>query len=238
MLARSPPPEAVLQFNSEARTPAQRWSRLQGSWPIAARPVRAVVGTFVPASVGGRCGWPRSTRKTMSRGVISTARPGLIGRLLRIDDWRSIELWADVLVIDRGVWRETVALDKIVDWMIASRLFWSELRLRLDDGRQVSLRGAPRRWAFGGALEGALLGVRRRERHSGVVSIVGRSSERRALPLPSRSPASTRSNRLHGRAGRARRRAGHRLSRGSAAGSGASDRGLSQDQRGGASCNQ
>jgi hypothetical protein len=98
----------------------------------------------------------------VSRGVISTARPGLIGRLLRIDDWRSIELWADVLVIDCGVWRETVALDKIVDWMIASRLFWSELRLRLDDGRQVSLRGAPRRWAFGGALEGALLGVRRR----------------------------------------------------------------------------
>ena len=58
----------------------------------------------------------------MSRGVISTARPGLIGRLLRIDDWRSIELWADVLVIERGVWRQTVALDKVVDWMIAARL--------------------------------------------------------------------------------------------------------------------
>jgi hypothetical protein len=39
----------------------------------------------------------------MSRGVISTARPGLIGRLLRIADWQSIELGADVLVIDRGV---------------------------------------------------------------------------------------------------------------------------------------
>ena len=99
----------------------------------------------------------------MSSGLISTARPGLIGRLLRIDDWRSIELWADSLVIDRGVWRETVALHKVVDWMIASRLFWSELRLRLDDGRQVSLRGASRRWAFGGALEGALLGVRRND---------------------------------------------------------------------------
>jgi hypothetical protein len=105
----------------------------------------------------------------MSRGVISTARPGLIGRLLRIDDWRSIELWADVLVIDRGVSRETVALDKVVDWMIASRLFWSELRLRLDDGRQGSLRGAPRRWAFGGALEGALLGVRHRRRAQAIM---------------------------------------------------------------------
>lgn len=74
----------------------------------------------------------------MSRGVLSTAWPGLISRLLRIDDWRSIELWADVLVIDRGVWRETVALDKVIDWTIASRPFWSELRLRLHDGRQVS----------------------------------------------------------------------------------------------------
>ena len=79
----------------------------------------------------------------MSRGVISTARRGLIGRLLRIDDWRSIELWADVLVIDRAVWRETVALDKVVDWMIASRLFWSELRLRLDDGNSASVPSGP-----------------------------------------------------------------------------------------------
>jgi hypothetical protein len=66
----------------------------------------------------------------MSRGVISTARPGLIGRLLRIDDWRSIELWANVLVIDRGVWRETVALDKVVDWMIGNYILDGTSRMR------------------------------------------------------------------------------------------------------------
>jgi hypothetical protein len=50
----------------------------------------------------------------MSAALPSTAQPGPIGRLFRMDVWRSIELQADSLVIDRHAGRQSIALDRIV----------------------------------------------------------------------------------------------------------------------------
>ncbi len=69
----------------------------------------------------------------MSAALLATAQPGLIGRLFRIDDWLSIELQVDSLVIDRCTGPELVTL--------GCRRVGAELRQR---GRVVGTKKARR----------------------------------------------------------------------------------------------
>ena len=101
---------------------------------------------------------------------------------------RSIELQADSLVIDRRGGGETVTLDRVVEWAIASRVLWSELQLRLDEGRRQRLRCGPARWRFGAARDSALLEVRFRrmartiaERLNGAIVNLGVRGQAAAL---------------------------------------------------------